>query len=117
AIAGAGFEALEVWQYHLSRLSDEQVTRLGERAKALGIAFPVVGLYPALHLDGEERDREWEAMEAMIARSAALGARVIKMFAGRLGSDEVDEEAFGRSVAFTRRLAGAAAAHGMALTA
>ena len=117
ALAEAGFDALEVWQYHLSRLSDEQVAALGERARSLGVTFPVVGLYPALHLDGEERAREWAAMEMLVARSADLGARVVKMFAGRLGSDEVDEEAFERSVGFAREMAEAVAEHGLVLTA
>lgn len=117
AIAEAGFDALEVWQYHLSRLTDEQVAKLSERARSLGVTFPVVGLYPALHLEGEERDREWKAMETMIARSAALGARVVKMFAGRLGSEEADDAAFARSVAFAQRMAEAAEAHEMVLTA
>ena len=117
ALAEAGFDALEVWQYHLSRLADEQVAALGERARSLGVTFPVVGLYPALHLDGEERAREWAAMEMLVARSADLGARVVKMFAGRLGSDEVDEEAFERSVGFAREMAEAVAEHGLVLTA
>lgn len=117
AIAEAGFDALEVWQYHLSRLSEEEVAALGERARSLGIAFPVVGLYPALHLDGDEREREGRAMEALIARSGALGAGVVKMFAGRLGSDGVDDEAFKRSVAFAREMAEEAEARGMVLTA
>ena len=56
-------------------------------------------------------------MEMLVARSAVLGARVVKMFAGRLGSDEVDEETFERSVGFAREMAEAAAAHGMTLTA
>lgn len=117
AIAEDGFDALEVWQYHLSRLTDEQVARLGKRARALGIAFPVVGLYPALHLKGDECEREWREVEALIARSAMLGARVVKMFAGRLGSDEADDAAFARSIAFAQKMAKAAEAHGMMLTA
>jgi 3-dehydroshikimate dehydratase len=116
-IAEAGFDALEVWQYHLSRLTDERVAALGERARALGVTFPVVGFYPVLHLEREEREREWEEMAAMIARSAALGARVVKMFAGRLGSNEADDEAFERSVAFAQEMAEAAAEHGVTLTA
>lgn len=117
ALAEAGFDALEVWQYHLSGLTDAQAAILGKRAHELGIMIPVVGLYPALHLEEEKREREWEQVEMLIARSAALGARVVKMFAGRLGSAEMDEEAFERSVTFARKMAEAAGAHGMTLTA
>lgn len=116
-IAEAGFDALEVWQYHLARLTDEQVAALSERARSLGIALPVVGLYPALHLSGEDREREWKAMETLIARSAVLGAEMVKMFAGCLGSDEITKETFARSVAFAQEMAKAAAGYGLVLTA
>jgi 3-dehydroshikimate dehydratase len=116
ALAESGFRALEVWQYHVSRLSDDEVHALAEQARALGIAFPIVGLYPALHLEGEERAQEWEAMQQLVRRAERLGATIVKIFVGQLGSDKVGA-AYERSVAFARDLALVAGKHGLTLTA
>jgi sugar phosphate isomerase/epimerase len=116
AVATSGFHALEVWQYHVSRLSDEEFDALTERARSLNVTFPIVGLYPALHLEGEERAREWEAMQRLARRAEALGATVIKVFVGQFGSEEVGA-AYEQSVAFARDLARVADEQGMTLTA
>jgi len=115
-VAAAGFRALEVWQYHLSGLDEAGVERLAEVLDAAGVTVPIVGLYPALHLDGEARAQEWATAEALVTRAARLGATAVKMFAGQLGSDQAGAEAVERSIAFTRRLATVAADHGLGLT-
>lgn len=111
------FHQLEVWQYHLTTLPEDDVDRLVERAQTLGIAFPIVGLYPALHNEGVAAVQEQQAMQAAVVRAARLGARTIKIFAGQLGSAAVDASAYTRSIAFAQRLAGWAADFGMTVTA
>lgn len=113
-LSGSGFDALEVWQYHLSTLDVAGVQEL-ERGADLGVRFPVVGLYPVL--DGAGLQRRRRHLWGLLDRASALGARVVKMFAGRLGSEEVDADGYRRSVAFARELAGAAAERGLTLTA
>lgn len=116
-VAAAGFRALEVWQYHLSTLDEAGVETLGDRARSLGVTFPVVGMYPMLDLDGEAQARERKAIHTLVQRAEGIGARAVKMFAGRLGSAEADATGTERSVAFTRELVALADEHGLGLTA
>jgi sugar phosphate isomerase/epimerase len=115
AVAEAGFHRLEVWQYHLSTLDAEGVTALQECAQELRITSPVVGLYPALHVDDEACEQEWAQHRRLLDEAAHLGAEAVKIFAGQLGSAEVDDAAYDRSIAFARRLAEAAAGRSLAL--
>ena len=117
AVAAAGFGALEVWQYHLSTPDAAGVEALAERAGALGVTFPIVGMYPVLDAEGAERERAWSEVETVVRRAERVGARAVKMFAGRLGSNEADAAAVARSVAFTRDLVALAADHGLGVTA
>lgn len=117
AVAEAGFPDVEIWHYHLTHPSEAGVAALDERMQHLGLRAPVVGAYPVLHLEGEALYRERAAMHALMDRAHRLGARVVKCFAGRLGSDAVDEPAYARSVRFTRELAAYAGSLGLTLTA
>ena len=116
-VAAAGFRQLEVWQYHLSTLSDAGVEALVERAQALGVTFPIVGLYPSMDLEGEALEREWSAVETLVRRAERLGAGAVKMFAGRLGTADADSDTFERSVAFARRLEALSSECGLTLIA
>ena len=116
-IAEAGFRSLEVWQYHLSTLDAAGVDRLAEQAGALGIGFPVVGLYPALHHDGDALRDERARMRQVLDDAARLGARRIKIFAGLRASSALDASAYSRSIAFVRDLAAHAHWLGMDMTA
>ena len=49
-IAQSGFRGIEVWQYHVSSLNEDAITDLTMQADDLGIDFPVLGIYPRLHL-------------------------------------------------------------------
>jgi sugar phosphate isomerase/epimerase len=117
AMAESGFDALVVWQYHLSTLDAAGVRDLKQAAEERDIRFPIVGLYPVLDAAGAEVRRRQKLVEEFMDRAAALGARVVKIFAGRLGSAEIDESGYRRSVACARAIAGAAADRGLALTA
>ena len=117
AVVAAGFRALEVWQYHLSTLDAAGLEVLVTTARNLGVEAPIVGVYPALDLEGEARERQWDEVARTVRRAERLGTRAVKMFAGRLGSDVASAAEVERSVAFARRLVGLAADHGMTLIA
>lgn len=106
-----------MWQYHLSTLDAAGVRELAQAAERLGIRLPVVGLYPVLDAAGDEARHAQQLIEKWLVRAAVLGTRVVKLFAGRLGSAEIDEAGYRRSVDFAREIAGAAAERGLALTA
>ncbi|WP_420454340.1 sugar phosphate isomerase/epimerase family protein [Rubrivirga sp.] len=117
AVVAAGFRALEVWQYHLSTLDAAGLDALVTAARDLGVEAPIVGVYPALHLEGEARERQWSELVLTAQRAQRLGTRAVKMFAGRLGSDAASDLEVERSVAFARDLEGWLADRGMALIA
>ena len=115
-LAEAGFLDLEVWQYHLSTLDDAAFHALQRRADETGMRMPIVGLYPVLDAAGDDRERAWLEVERVLTRASALGAGVVKFFAGRLGSAQASPDAYDRSTAFAQRMAARAAALDLMLT-
>ena len=103
-IARAGFRGLEVWQYHVSRLFDREVARLKKDADALGLSFPVLGMYPAFHLEGDEREEELKRFERMLEIAALLGSRALKLMPGRIASRDLTPEQWSASVSFMQEL-------------
>jgi len=103
-VARAGFHALEVWQNHVALLDREGLDALAERAEALGVAIPVVGMYPRFHLEGRERDAELARLEVMLGIMDALGAEMLKIMPGTLASAEMTPQLWDRSAGFAREM-------------
>ena len=115
-IKRAGFNALEVWQYHLSRLDRAELDALIHRLDELDMRVDVVGVYPLLHQTGPEADAATTLAERMVDYTALLNANVVKAFAGRVASGDADEACRARSVAQLRKIAEQAAKHDMGMT-
>ena len=115
-MAAAGFRDLEVWGYHLDRLSEAGVEQLAGALEARGMRAVGVGAYPAFHLEGAQDEEERRSLEQLVGAAVRLGASVFKIFPGRVASAEADETVWRRSVEGMRRLAGRAAEAGMLLT-
>ena len=103
-VAGAGFDAIEVWQNHVATLDEIEVCRLAREARQLGVTFPVIGMYPLFHLTGAERAGELARFERMFGSARALGTGVIKVFAGRISSADITAEQWDASVGFAREV-------------
>ena len=99
-IAEAGFHGVELWQYHLCRESKAEVQQLRTKAEALGVRFPVVGMYPQLHLDGKSRGEAWDEVKKVVDYAALLGAEIVKIFVGSRATDDLTEAEYERSLAF-----------------
>ena len=52
----AGFDTLEIWQYHISRLDDGEFADLKVRLDEHALQTVALGAYPLLHLDGSAGD-------------------------------------------------------------
>ena len=115
-VAEAGFRGLELWPYHLSRESKAGVRRLRERAEALGVCIPVVGMYPQLHLDGAAHRAAWDEAAKVVEAAGMLGAEVAKIFVGSKGTDALTEAEYKRSLAFLADLVDWAGASGLTIT-
>lgn len=115
-MAAAGFRDLEVWGYHLDRLSEGGVEQLAAGLEARGMRTVGVGAYPAFHLEGAEDEEERRSLEQLVGAAVRLGASVFKIFPGRVASAEAGDAVWRRSVEGMRRLAGRTAEAGMLLT-
>jgi sugar phosphate isomerase/epimerase len=109
-IRSVGFTDLEIWQYHLDHLR-VSVGELGRMLDNRGMATRIVGIYPKLHLDGAEREKELSHMMGLVDIAAELGAAVIKMFVGSVGSAQVSDADYDRSVGFLNALLARAEQH------
>ena len=115
-VAQAGFNDLEIWQYHISGLTEADLEALVKRLGDLGLHSLALGAYPSLHVEGDE----WLVVEADLRRlidwGAALGVHAFKIFPGSLGSLSVEAATRELSVGRIRELAHALADRGMILT-
>lgn len=115
-ILEAGFHFLEVWQYHISTEDEDSVREIQQLGDGLGLSFPVIGAYPKLHLQGDERDREWEQFARIVDYATILGADKIKLFVGTKGTADLDERDFSRSVEFLGQILEQGEKNGLMIT-
>ncbi len=115
-MAAAGFRELEVWGYHLDRLSEAEVEHLAESLQVRGMRAVGVGAYPSFHREGAEDDEQRGALDQLLAAVVRLGASVFKIFPGRVASADADDAVWRRSVEGMRRLAARTGEAGLLLT-
>ncbi len=115
-MAAAGFRDLEVWGYHLDRLSEAEVEHLAGALRARGMRAAGVGAYPAFHLEGAEDEEQRRTLDRLLAAAVRLEASFFKIFPGRVASADASEAVWRRSVEGMRRLAGRTGEAGMVLT-
>ncbi|MHC4885495.1 MAG: sugar phosphate isomerase/epimerase family protein [Planctomycetota bacterium] len=90
-MAEAGFTAIEMWQFHVSGKSLDEVKATRRLMDELGLTCPVIGAYPQFHLEGDEAEAEAETQMGLLDRAEILGAPVIKMFLGRVKGSEISD--------------------------
>jgi len=117
AIARAGYPACEVWQHHITNRSSEDVPDFAALGRRHGVRFAVVGAYPLLHLEGAERDAETARLNRLMDACEGLGAPVLKIFPGRIGTEKITPDERGRSIAFLGEMLGRASDRGLTVTA
>jgi sugar phosphate isomerase/epimerase len=109
----AGFRFFELWQYHLTHESREEIEKIRTEASDRGISFPVAGFYPRLSVTGRARDRELESVDAVLDRAARLDVQVVKMFVGDRGVGGLRDREYEEAVITMSALVQRAASHGM----
>ena len=95
-IGTTGFDALEIWQYHLQGLSTDELDELDARLADAGLSTVVVGLYPVLA--GESAGASLEESRHLISVAKKLGASSIKIFVGDLPSESISDDAWAESL-------------------
>ena len=77
-----GYKGVEVWQYHLCHKALAEMADVKAAAERADLALPIVGAYPLLNREGEERSEQMTLLKHMIDCAAALGSQAIKIFSG-----------------------------------
>lgn len=81
-IRAAGFDKLEVWQWHVTSRCLAAARDLRKRGDELGVSFPIIGVYPAFTLSGAE-GREQDRMQAdALDKAEILGTHALKIMLG-----------------------------------
>lgn len=112
----AGFDALEIWQYHISALSAAELDALKDRLDALAMRAVALGAYPLFHLQDGEATRMAAELNRLVDCAATLGATTFKIFPGRVASADADPATRSLSVQRLKELADRLADRDMQLT-
>lgn len=115
-VADAGFRGMEVWQYHVSGLDEPALTELKDRASDLGIEIPVLGIYPRLHVGGNEGEKDLSTAIRLLDTATFLGANTVKMFVGSKASSDLTDMEEAQTIASLEMLTDAAEDRDLLLT-
>jgi sugar phosphate isomerase/epimerase len=107
-IANSGFRFIEIWQYHISRESQINIEIIHQTANSLGLSFPIVGMYPKLHLEDQARRVEMDCAKRLFEYAKILGGKIIKIFVGNRQSVKITSREYETSVEFMKVLTGVA---------
>jgi sugar phosphate isomerase/epimerase len=105
ALAEAGFDALEIWQYHASSLDTRGISHLASTLREQSQKAVGLGAYPFLHLEGPEGDEATTRLGRLVAYAASIGVSVFKIFPGRVPSAQADSAIWTRSLLQLRGIA------------
>lgn len=116
-VSRAGYDATEIWQHHLTNRPQSDIPGVAGLLRSLGIKTAAVGAYPLLHLDGADRQEEMDRVKRVMDDCGTLGSPILKIFTGRVASDDITAEQRELSMAFLRELLDEAAARNLTVTA
>lgn len=78
----AGFDKLEVWQWHASGRYVRDMREVRAKADELGVTFPYIGVYPSFILEGPEGREEERVQADVLDKAEILGAPALKIMLG-----------------------------------
>lgn len=116
-VAQAGYDAVEIWQHHLTNRPPADIPRIADHMRSLGLSAAAIGAYPLLQLTESERQEEMDRVNRVMDDCRTLGAPILKIFTGRIASDNITSEQMELSMAFLRELLDNAAKRGLTVTA
>jgi sugar phosphate isomerase/epimerase len=115
-VARSGFHFVEIWQHHIAEEGEAQINAIREAGTSMGLSFPVVGLYPQLHCEGEESRRESEKTNRLLSYAKMLGADIVKIFVGSRDSAVISAREYERSVEAMKQMTRRAEALDLTIT-
>ncbi len=112
----ADFTALEIWQYHISSLSNDEIEMLKQKMDVLGITAYVVGAYIDFHHTGKDDDAMNNLIDKLIEVAVKLNTKIFKIKPGGQPSADVDDDMWNLSVSKIKKLAKKLANNGIMLS-
>ncbi len=112
-IVDAGFHFVEIWEYHISRESESNITNFQMIADSLGLHFPIIGIYPKLHLTGQERQQELDEVKKILNYANILGTKIVKIFVGNLSTEKITNAEYERSIEYMSEVTNHAKSFGL----
>ena len=103
-IAAADFRYVELWEGHIARLDAEQIAAAQALAEKTGLELTIAGLYPKLHLDGDQAAQEFARISNLMRSAKRLGSRTIKFFVGSIASATCTTRELDLSIGFLHQL-------------
>ena len=101
----ADFNNLEIWQYHISWLSLDEVKKLKSKMNSLNMSAPVIGAYVKLHLENNEAEEMDNLIDHLISSANILGASIFKILPGFIPSNKLNKKTWEQSVQKIKELA------------
>jgi len=114
-IADAGFHYIEIWGYHILRESEKSISSFQQMGSSLGLHFPIIGLYPKLHLIGNGRRKEMDQLKKIFNDAKILRSSIIKIFVGNIGTEVITSAEYERSVEFMSEMTTLAKSSGLVI--
>ena len=112
----ANFYDLEIWQYHISSLSEDALKKLSDKLQELEMTVSAVGAYVNLQAMDSEAVTMDLLINKMVSSSAVLGSKIFKIIPGNLASHKVNLPMWNHSVRRIKELANKLADNGMDLS-
>lgn len=116
-IKEAGFNSLELWQYHISGKDTTELLDFKQKADMNGISLKVLGAYPTLHLDGKDGELETKHLIELTDKASMLGIPLIKFFLGKIKGSEISDKQLANTANNLRTWSETAKKHGIKLCA
>ncbi len=101
----AKFTELEIWQYHISSLSLEEVKELKNKMSSLNMSAPAVGAYVKLHLENKEAEEMDNLIDHLISSANILGASIFKILPGFIPSSKLNKKTWEQSLQKIKEIA------------
>jgi len=112
-IANAGFHYIEIWEHHILRESESSVTNTKRIADSLDLHFPIIGMYPKLHLTGVDRLDELNQVKRIFNYAHIFGTKIVKIFVGNLSSEKITKRKYEYSLEFMSEMTNLAKSFGL----
>ncbi len=114
-LAEAGFDAAEIWAPHVREMSPPHLAETRLEMESLGLGASLISPYFDFTESSESAEMSLRLGRQCIGIATALGARGVRVFTGKVGSDQASQRQWDRAVSSLQALADQASQAGLFL--